>query len=71
MNNIKGILLLIVTILVGAILFSIGGELPKMIKEIPNLIKDLVPNMKIGLAYLYIAIVSFLIGKFTNNNPRE
>ena len=64
-NRLKTVGILLGGILGGMLLLIIVGALPALLKNVPNLVKDMVPNFKVVLGYIYVGVIGFLAGRFS------
>lgn len=64
-NFLKTAGILLGGILGGMLLLVIVGALPTLLKNVPSLFKDMVPNFKVVLGYIYVGIIAFMAGRFS------
>lgn len=62
-NNFKTVVCLLAAIIGGFFLITVLGEIPKLFSW--DLLTSIVPSAKIFFAYIYIAVIAFIAGRYT------
>ena len=64
-NWLKTVGILVGGILGGMFLLVVIGALPVLLKNVPSLFTDFVPNFKVVLGYIYVGVLGFVAGRIT------